>query len=156
MAMDMQHGPRHAAWTWPCSMDLEIQDGHGHAAQTWTCRMDLDKQHGYLHAVWTWTCSWGMDRHQGHGRALRTWKSTIGIDMHHGSRNTDKKFSPASLVFLKFTALCPASAFLHRHYWHRGQSGTAGHVYSQLAPSSGDMSSSLKDTKSQPRGESDQ
>jgi hypothetical protein len=42
---------------------------------------NMDVQHG--HAAWTWTYTMDME-----------------MDKHHGCRNADKKFSPATLVFL--------------------------------------------------------
>ncbi len=85
------------------------EHAHKHAlAQAHTpmmCGMNTDRnmdvQHGY--EAWTWTCTMDME-----------------MDKHHGCRNTDKKFSLASLVSRQFITLSPASAFRHC-----GQSGTA-------------------------------
>jgi hypothetical protein len=41
--MDMQHGHRHAEWTWICSLDMDTEHGFGHAELIWqwTC-MDAE------------------------------------------------------------------------------------------------------------------
>jgi hypothetical protein len=59
MNMGMQHGQRHAAWTWACSpsaysmdsIDMVIQSGKGHAVWKWTCsiNMEMDKD-----KIWTY------------------------------------------------------------------------------------------------------
>jgi hypothetical protein len=68
-------------------MVIEMQPEHGHAAWTWPCSMDLDKQHGHRQATWTWTCSIDMDMLLGHGHASWTWTCFLDMDMQHGHRH---------------------------------------------------------------------
>ncbi len=87
MAMDMQHGHGHTAWTlihaaptWTCSIDLTIQHWHGHEAWTWTFTKDMYRGHGhsastYAASTWTWTCSMDIDLQQ----TYCTYIDTAGV-----------------------------------------------------------------------------
>jgi hypothetical protein len=78
-------------------MDVSVHHADGPTALTWTNTMDMDMQHRHGHTKWTWICTMGMDMHHGHGDEQAPWMPQCF--------NADKKFSPASLVFLNLQHL---------------------------------------------------
>jgi hypothetical protein len=93
----MQHGHKHALWTWPCSMDLEVL--HVHIYATCPCLL-----HVHVHAVcpryclsmsilmsmcscpcsaWTRKGSTGMVMQQGDRHMQYGYGYAAGMDMPH-------------------------------------------------------------------------
>jgi hypothetical protein len=80
--MDIEHGHKHAARTWTCSMFIcpycmfkYMLHDHVNAACSCPSSRDIDMQPGNGHAAWTSTCSiyWDMQ----HGHRSTSWTSVL-------------------------------------------------------------------------------